>query len=386
MAKQKRRSSSTRKPATKKVPPKRKKRKSKKRTSIKKDLIIFFSVLALIGMAVLGYMLGNIAPVPASKKTNPGTVMQSSIDENKQFIEKIEKAQQKRALQKEEEKREEVLRKARVKKEREEKRRQAELAAKKLAQKEEKRNVIIITDKPVYPEENITYKENKTLPESGKPKLVIIIDDVSSSAQLDHILSLNLKLTPSIFPPYKRSPQNHKLAEGLVHYMIHLPMESGRSFDRQTRTLMVSDSKEMIEARAREIRELFPTARYINNHTGSVFTSNYQKMEILYLALKKEGFVFVDSRTTGSTKVPKIAKKYAQHYLARDIFIDNKLNQAYIHQQLRYVVSKAKKNGYAIAIGHPHKVTLQALANASDILKDVEIVYIDELEKGVNRP
>lgn len=382
MAKQKRRSSATRKTTTKKVPPKSRKRKSKKST-IKKDLIIFFSVLALIGMAVLGYMLGNIDPT--SKKTNPGVVMQSSIDENKQFIEKIERAQHKRALQQEEERREEALRKASVKKEREEKRREAELAAKRLAEQEEKRNVLIITDKPLYPEENITYKEVRALPGSGKPKLVIIIDDVTSSAQLDHILSLNMKLTPSIFPPYKRSPKNHKLAEGLEHYMIHLPMESGRSFDSQAKTLMVSDSKAVIEARVKEIRRLFPKAHYVNNHTGSVFTDNYEKMEILYMALKKEGFIFVDSRTIGSTKMPKIAKKYGQLYLSRDTFIDNKHTQAYIHQQLRYAVNMSKKNGYAIAIGHPHKVTLEALANAGDILKDVEIVYIDEL-KGAGRP
>jgi polysaccharide deacetylase 2 family uncharacterized protein YibQ len=39
----------------------------------------------------------------------------------------------------------------------------------------------------------------------------------------------------------------------------------------------------------------------------------------------------------------------------------------------------AKKKGYAIAIGHPHKVTMQALASAKEIFKDVELVYIDEL-------
>jgi polysaccharide deacetylase 2 family uncharacterized protein YibQ len=382
MAKQKRRSTSTRKPTPKKVPPKRKKRKSKKST-LKKDLIIFFSVLALIAIVALGYMWGKGEILPV--RTQPGKVLQSGIEDSKHFIENIERVQQERAIA-EKKRREESLRKARVQREREEKGRQAELAAKKLAEKEEKRNVIIVTDKPLYPEENVTDKELKASPKNEKPKLVIIIDDVSSRAQLDHILSLNLKLTPSIFPPYKRSPKNHKLAEGLVHYMIHLPMESGRSFDRQDKTLMVSDSKEVIDARVKEIRKLFPTARYVNNHTGSVFTSNYQKMEILYLALKREGFTFIDSRTTGSTKVPKIAKKYAQHYLARDTFIDNKQNQVYIHQQLRYAVNKAKKNGYAIAIGHPHNVTFQALANAYDILKDVEVVYIDELVEGVNRP
>ena len=41
----------------------------------------------------------------------------------------------------------------------------------------------------------------------------------------------------------------------------------------------------------------------------------------------------------------------------------------------------AKKKGYAVAIGHPHKVTMSALRSADNILEDVELVYIDEIYK-----
>jgi polysaccharide deacetylase 2 family uncharacterized protein YibQ len=51
----------------------------------------------------------------------------------------------------------------------------------------------------------------------------------------------------------------------------------------------------------------------------------------------------------------------------------------YIHRQLQKAVNMAKKRGYAIAIGHPHKVTMKALTSAADIFNDVELVYIDEL-------
>ena len=212
-----------------------------------------------------------------------------------------------------------------------------------------------------------------------KPKLVIIIDDVSSAKQLERIRSLPIKVTPSIFPPYQLSKSNHKLAQGLEHYMIHLPMQSGKAYDKQYGTLKVTDSGEKIEARVKEIRRLFPTARYVNNHTGSTFTDNYNAMKILYTALRKEGFVFVDSRTIGTTKVPKIAHDFGDAYVARDIFIDNKQNIPYIHAQLEKAVKNAKKNGYAVAIGHPHTVTMKALASAKDILKEVELVYIDEI-------
>jgi hypothetical protein len=53
----------------------------------------------------------------------------------------------------------------------------------------------------------------------------------------------------------------------------------------------------------------------------------------------------------------------------------------YIHKQLAQAVKIAKKKGYAVAIGHPHKITMQALASANDILKDVELVYLESIYK-----
>jgi len=215
---------------------------------------------------------------------------------------------------------------------------------------------------------------------SKKPKLAIIIDDVSTRSQLNAIQATGIKVTPSIFPPSKLSMSSHTLAAGLKYYMIHLPMESGNfQFNAQYKTLTKLLSREQIEARVKELRKLFPTARYVNNHTGSVFTGDYHAMQTLYEALRKEGFVFVDSRTIGSTKVPRIAREFGDAYVARDIFIDNEHNVPYIHKQLRKAVNMAKKKGYAIAIGHPHKMTMKALLSAANIFKEVELVYIDDI-------
>jgi len=215
-----------------------------------------------------------------------------------------------------------------------------------------------------------------------KAKLVIIIDDVHTRAQLSAIHALKMKITPSIFPPYKLSPNSHRLAQGLKHYMIHLPMESGnKQFNKQYKTLKVSFSNKKIENRIKELRILFPKARYINNHTGSVFTSDYSSMNLAYKVMKENGFTFIDSRTVNTSKVREIAYSYGDVYVARDIFIDNEHRIPYIHKQLKKAVDIAKRKGYAIAIGHPHSSTMQALSSAKDILKDVELIYIDELYK-----
>ena len=233
----------------------------------------------------------------------------------------------------------------------------------------------------VKPSKNMIYVRHHT-----KPKLVIIIDDVSKKSQMRAIMHTGIKITPSIFPPSELSMRSNHLADTLTHYMIHLPMESGsRQFNSQYKTLLRRFSTKQIEERAKELRRLFPRAHVINNHTGSVFTSDYHAMFRLYKALRKEGFVFMDSRTIASSKVKRIASEFGDSYIARDIFIDNIHTVPYIHKQLRKAVKAAKKKGYAIAIGHPHHVTMQALSSANAILKDVELIYIDELPKISNK-
>jgi polysaccharide deacetylase 2 family uncharacterized protein YibQ len=215
-----------------------------------------------------------------------------------------------------------------------------------------------------------------------KPKLVIIIDDVHTKAQISAIKALPLKVTPSIFPPYKQAPNSNRLAQGLEHYMIHLPMESGnKKLNTQYKTLKVSFSNKKIENRIKELRLLFPKAKFINNHTGSVFTSDYASMHLAYKIMRENGFIFLDSKTKNTTKVKEIAHSYGDVYVARDIFIDNDHRISAIHAQLEKAVKIAKKKGYAIAIGHPHSVTMRALASAKEIFKDVELVYIDGLYK-----
>jgi len=224
------------------------------------------------------------------------------------------------------------------------------------------------------------YKRSKLAYRGERPRLVIIIDDVHTKKQLRNIQKLPIPVTPSIFPPYSLDPNTPKLATQAVHYMIHLPMESGNAkFDRQSKTLKRGFDREQMRKRIHELRMLFPRAHYINNHTGSKFTRDARAMEMLYGVMKEEGFTFIDSRTTGGSKVGKIAHAYGDDYVARDIFLDNVKSVAAIHTQLKKAVRLAKKNGYAIAIGHPHPITMQALRTAKPLLNEVEVVYIDEI-------
>ena len=214
---------------------------------------------------------------------------------------------------------------------------------------------------------------------STKPKLAIIMDDVSVRSHVNAIKSLNLPITMSFLPPSKFRPNSAILASKENFYMVHLPMEAKSFTKEEPFTLRVSDSQQEISQRVGKIKKLFPNVKYINNHTGSKFTSNELAVNKLIYALKKEDINFIDSRTIASTKVPNVMKNYGKKYMARDVFLDHEMDKAYIKKQIKQAVKIAKLHGTAIAIGHPHVNTIMALRESKKMFKDVELVLIDRL-------
>ena len=212
-------------------------------------------------------------------------------------------------------------------------------------------------------------------------RVVIIVDDISHRWQLSKLKALPFKVTPSIFPPSKMNMKSHLLARGLKHFMVHLPLESSsKQMNSLYKTLPSSASQKEIDARVAEIRRLFPNAKYINNHTGSRFTSNYLASKRLYRGLMKYGFKFVDSRTSKNTQIPKIAKEFRQKYIKSNLFIDNRININAISKEIRKALAIARRKGFVVMIGHPHPETFRALKKSRNLLKRYEVIYIDELK------
>lgn len=233
--------------------------------------------------------------------------------------------------------------------------------------------------KKIEPKKDLRVKKRKK-DKYKRAKLVIIIDDVSHRYQLNYIKSLPFKVTPSIFPPSRMNMKSHLLAKGLKHYMVHLPLQSNsKAMNRMHKTLFITNSDKQIRARVEEIKRLFPTVKFLNNHTGSIFSQNYKKSKALYKALLDNNITFLDSRTSQKTKFKKIAKEFNRRYYKCDTYIDNKLNTNSILKQIKRGIAIAKKRGYAVIIGHPHKQTFKALKLATKYLKSVDVVYIDEL-------
>ena len=213
----------------------------------------------------------------------------------------------------------------------------------------------------------------------ARPRLAIIIDDVAYRYQVRALTSLGIPLNLSFFPPSPDHPDTPRLAAALSHYMVHLPLEALHFHKEEPHTLRTTSTSQDMERVVERIRRLFPKARYVNNHTGSRFTADELAVRRLVEALDRYGFGLVDSRTTAKTKVPVVMRDLGRPYLHRDIFLDNKADIAYIQSQLKKAIQKAKRQGYAIAIGHPKPATIEALRRSKGILKEVQLVYIEDL-------
>lgn len=226
----------------------------------------------------------------------------------------------------------------------------------------------------------ITKKDTFTYDKKIKPKIAIVIDDVTTQAQKDKILSMGYKINMAFLPPTKTHPDSAKIAQSLSFHMIHFPMQASSAFKgEEINTLTINDSYETIEKRVKQLREWYPNAVYTNNHTGSVFTENEEAVDKLFRALKKYNFIFVDSRTSAKSVAKKYAKKYDMPYIVRNTFIDNDRDFKSIQNQLKKAIEIAKKQGYAIAIGHPHTVTLEVLKDSKSLFKEVEPIFINQL-------
>lgn len=196
-----------------------------------------------------------------------------------------------------------------------------------------------------------------------KPVLAVVIDDMGISLKRTaDIASLQAPLTVS-FLTYGRKldeqVENSRRAGQEV--MIHVPMEAQKAVDAAPDVLTTQMSNEEIQNNLKVMLGKFQGIRGINNHMGSRLTEDKERMLAVMAVLKEQGLFFLDSKTSPKSTAETAAKESGIAYAHRHIFIDNNNDKDYILGQLAKAENVARRNGYAIAIGHPKTQTYAAL-------------------------
>jgi len=105
-------------------------------------------------------------------------------------------------------------------------------------------------------------------------------------------------------------------------------------------------------------------------------------MDELMPLLREHNLFYVDSRTTAATVAYDTAQRFGVRSGFRNVpFLDDVAEVDAVRKQLQLALRDARKKGDAIAIGHPHPATLQALR---EVLPDaraqgVRLVFVSEV-------
>ena len=100
----------------------------------------------------------------------------------------------------------------------------------------------------------------------------------------------------------------------------------------------------------------------INNHMGSLLTRHPGHMLWLMRLMQSQApLFFVDSRTTVETVARLVAMENGVPASERNVFLDNQLDIGEIKVQFDRLLQLARKQGTALAIGHPNALTLAVL-------------------------
>ena len=195
--------------------------------------------------------------------------------------------------------------------------------------------------------------------------VAIIIDDIGYDRKMaEAFLELDVPLTFSVLP---EGTFNHSIIDQAlkkeVEIMLHLPMEPGNypSVNPGPGALLSSMNPDELIAQLNANLDRVPNVKGVNNHMGSKLTASSEKMRQIFTILKKRKLFFVDSRTSADTLCRPSAELLHLPFAERDVFIDHEQTRGFVKKQLKLLIKRAKRQGYAIGIAHPHPVTIAVL-------------------------
>jgi polysaccharide deacetylase 2 family uncharacterized protein YibQ len=217
----------------------------------------------------------------------------------------------------------------------------------------------------------------------ARPVIAICIDDLGEDiAGTDKAMMLPKDVAMSFLPYAETTPFLAEAAAKRGHLILaHVPMQAlGRS-DPGPNALKVGMTQDEIARRVTWNLSRVPGLAGINNHEGSRFTANAPSLVPVASALKARHLFFFDSRTGPDTKVGLVSRGMGVMTAERDIFLDDDQSAQSVAIQLEMLARTAKRTGVAIAIGHPHDVTLKLLAAWLARDHGVTLVPLDEAMK-----
>ena len=199
------------------------------------------------------------------------------------------------------------------------------------------------------------------------PLLVIVIDDLGENmAHIRRLLALPYPVTLAIWPGATHAGKSAELAHAAGRrVLVHMPMQPCDPRQKMGKFGLTVDMPESgLASRLRQALARVPHAVGINNHMGSCFTSDEISVSRFCRELRRQApdFLVLDSLTLDTSVLYEQAQKQEFRAFRRDVFLDDIAERKAVLRELDKAAVLARRNGMAVAIGHPYPETLAALA------------------------
>lgn len=225
-----------------------------------------------------------------------------------------------------------------------------------------------------------------------RPRIAIVIDDVGPDYRGSRAaVGLPAPVTLAFLPYAEKLQTLVAQAKANGHeLLVHMPMEPDDLAHNNPGPDALLTTLDAAELKRRLTKSLNSFSGYVgvNNHMGSRFTKDRAAMEMVMAELARHHLFFLDSRTTPQSVGLSLAEQYGLRYVGRDVFLDNEIDVAKILAQLHQTEQVARRHGSAVAIGHPHAATIEALKQWIPQAKQAgfEFVVVSRLTRQLTQP
>ncbi len=200
---------------------------------------------------------------------------------------------------------------------------------------------------------------------NNPPKISIVIDNLGDQKQTGlEVARLPGDIGCSILPHTQFSvmlaEECHRLHKTII---LNTPMQAIKPFKLGPGGLRQGMPENEFIATLNQNLQAVPYVEGLDNHMGSLLTTETREMNWLLQTIKPQGLFFLDNRTSPHSVVLRLAKENNVPAIGRDIFLDDVRTPEAVHKQFNEALKIAKRYGSVVIVGHPNAVTIKFLTD-----------------------
>jgi len=196
------------------------------------------------------------------------------------------------------------------------------------------------------------------------PVIAVVIDDLGNSLEEGkRVVALPGPVACSILPHTEHGPRIAELADAKgKQVLLHLPMQSVVDMPLGSGGITLDMTEGEIRSTVADDLASIPHLAGMNNHEGSLITQHPGDMAWILQALHAAGpYFYIDSYTSTDSVAYQVAREQQVPAARRNVFLDDVNTEDAVREQWKRLLKIAKRNGFALAIGHPRSATFAVL-------------------------